>query len=51
MRTAPAGDFDYDNHGQGYAHRRRTDPRISKAACCVRLLLPINPTGQQIGLG
>lgn len=25
----PAGDFDYDRHGQGYAQQRRTDPRIA----------------------
>jgi SAM-dependent methyltransferase len=24
-----AGDFDYESHGQGYAHRRRTDARIA----------------------
>ena len=24
-----AGDFDYERHGQGYAARRRTDPRIA----------------------
>ncbi|MDR3512653.1 MAG: methyltransferase domain-containing protein, partial [Caulobacteraceae bacterium] len=29
MSTEPAGDFDYDAHGQGYARRRRTDPRIA----------------------
>ncbi|MEO3855754.1 class I SAM-dependent methyltransferase [Acrocarpospora sp. B8E8] len=28
MTTAPAGDFDYDTHGYGYATQRRTDPRI-----------------------
>jgi SAM-dependent methyltransferase len=26
----PAGDFDYDRHGAGYATRRRTDPRIER---------------------
>ena len=25
----PAGDFDYDRHGAGYASRRRADPRIA----------------------
>jgi SAM-dependent methyltransferase len=25
----PAGDFDYEAHGQGYARTRRTDPRIA----------------------
>jgi SAM-dependent methyltransferase len=29
MANEPAGDFDYDAHGQGYAGRRRTDPRIA----------------------
>ncbi|MEV6862380.1 methyltransferase domain-containing protein [Streptosporangium subroseum] len=29
MTTAPAGDFDYDAHGHGYAVQRRTDPRIA----------------------
>jgi SAM-dependent methyltransferase len=26
----PAGDFDYETHGAGYAQHRRTDPRIAK---------------------
>src|SRR6201991_1457582 len=25
----PAGDFDYEAHGKGYAQQRRTDPRIA----------------------
>lgn len=29
MPTRPAGDFDYDAGGAGYAVRRRTDPRIA----------------------
>jgi SAM-dependent methyltransferase len=29
MTQALAGDFDYDTHGQGYARRRRPDPRIA----------------------
>ncbi|MGW6505278.1 class I SAM-dependent methyltransferase [Nonomuraea angiospora] len=29
MTATLAGDFDYDRHGQGYARRRRTDPRIA----------------------
>lgn len=29
MRAAPAGDFDYEAHGGGYAARRRADPRIA----------------------
>ena len=29
MAGRPAGDFDYDAKGQGYAGRRRTDPRIA----------------------
>ncbi|GAA4183095.1 methyltransferase domain-containing protein [Streptosporangium oxazolinicum] len=29
MTTTPAGDFDYDTHGHGYAVQRRTDPRIA----------------------
>lgn len=29
MTTAPAGGFDYDTHGHGYAVQRRTDPRIA----------------------
>jgi SAM-dependent methyltransferase len=29
MTTAPAGDFDYDTHGHGYAVQRRTDPRVA----------------------
>ncbi|MBB6473649.1 class I SAM-dependent methyltransferase [Sphaerisporangium rubeum] len=29
LRTTPAGDFDYERHGQGYAVQRRTDPRIA----------------------
>jgi hypothetical protein len=28
-RAAPAGDFDYEAHGEGYARARRTDPRIA----------------------
>jgi Methyltransferase domain len=28
-RTAPAGDFDYETHGEGYTGRRRPDPRIA----------------------
>jgi SAM-dependent methyltransferase len=28
-REAPAGDFDYEAHGRGYAARRRPDPRIA----------------------
>jgi SAM-dependent methyltransferase len=28
MTAAVAGDFDYERRGQGYASRRRTDPRI-----------------------
>ncbi len=27
--AAPAGDFDYDSHGHGYAAERRPDPRIA----------------------
>jgi len=27
-RTDPAGDFDYETHGDGYATRRQPDPRI-----------------------
>lgn len=29
MTTTPAGDFDYERHGHGYATRRRADPRIA----------------------
>ncbi|MFF4986083.1 methyltransferase domain-containing protein [Streptosporangium saharense] len=29
MTAIPAGDFDYERHGHGYAGRRRTDPRIA----------------------
>ncbi len=29
MRAQPAGDFDYEREGGGYAHRRRPDPRIA----------------------
>jgi SAM-dependent methyltransferase len=29
MTRTLAGDFDYDTHGQGYARRRRPDPRIA----------------------
>jgi SAM-dependent methyltransferase len=29
MTQRLAGDFDYDTHGHGYAHRRRPDPRIA----------------------
>ncbi|MFI5889288.1 class I SAM-dependent methyltransferase [Actinoplanes sp. NPDC051513] len=29
MTQTVAGDFDYDTHGQGYARRRRPDPRIA----------------------
>jgi SAM-dependent methyltransferase len=29
MTRLSTGDFDYDLHGQGYAQRRRTDPRIA----------------------
>jgi SAM-dependent methyltransferase len=28
--VTPAGDVDYQRHGLGYAHRRRTDPRIAR---------------------
>ena len=28
-RASPAGDFDYEAHGEGYTNRRRTDPRIA----------------------
>jgi hypothetical protein len=28
-REAPAGDFDYEAHGRGYAAKRRPDPRIA----------------------
>src|ERR1043166_8825973 len=28
-RTQPAGDVDYATHGDGYATKRRTDPRIA----------------------
>jgi SAM-dependent methyltransferase len=29
MTRLSTGDFDYDQHGHGYAQRRRTDPRIA----------------------
>ena len=29
MRERPAGDVDYERHGQGYAVLRQTDPRIA----------------------
>lgn len=29
MSSGPAGDFDYERHGDGYARLRRTDPRIA----------------------
>jgi SAM-dependent methyltransferase len=29
LRAVPAGDFDYESGGHGYALRRRTDPRIA----------------------
>jgi hypothetical protein len=29
LRAAPAGDFDYEANGSGYAARRRPDPRIA----------------------
>lgn len=29
-RAVPAGDFDYERHGAGYAARRRPDPRIAR---------------------
>jgi hypothetical protein len=29
VRAAPAGDFDYEAHGRGYAVRRQPDPRIA----------------------
>ena len=29
MRQHPAGDYDYDAHGAGYARRRQPDPRIA----------------------
>lgn len=28
MARQPAGDFDYESHGAGYVHQRRSDPRI-----------------------
>jgi len=36
MAGTPAGDFDYDVHGHGYAMRRRTDPRIASLVHDVR---------------
>lgn len=30
LRDIPAGDFDYEQHGSGYASARRPDPRIAR---------------------
>jgi hypothetical protein len=29
VHGSPAGDFDYDRHGHGYAEHRQADPRIA----------------------
>ena len=29
LKKLPAGDFDYETHGHGYAQQRRADPRIT----------------------
>jgi SAM-dependent methyltransferase len=48
VRDAPAGDFDYEAGGQGYARRRRTDPRI---AALVRDALGDARTVVNVGAG
>jgi SAM-dependent methyltransferase len=48
MADHPAGDFDYDTHGQGYAQQRRTDPRI---AALVHKALGSSRTILNVGAG
>ena len=48
MRAEPAGDFDYEREGQGYARRRRPDPRI---AAQVRTALGPGRTVLNVGAG
>ena len=42
----PAGDFDYDRHGAGYASRRRADPRIA-----ARVHAALGPARSVVNLG
>jgi SAM-dependent methyltransferase len=44
----PAGDFDYETHGAGYAAQRRADPRI---ASCVHAALGGAATVVNVGAG
>ena len=48
MSNPSSGDFDYDANGQGYAQRRRTDPRI---AALVHAALGSARTVLNIGAG
>jgi hypothetical protein len=47
-RAQPAGDFDYETHGAGYAVQRRADPRI---AALVRAALGDARTVLNVGAG
>ena len=42
----PAGDFDYESHGAGYAGRRRTDPRIA-----AQVLAALGPARWVVNVG
>src|ERR1700754_1090627 len=48
MARLSTGDFDYDAHGQFYAHQRRTDPRI---AALVHAALGSAQTVLNVGAG
>ena len=48
MRARPAGDFDYDEAGSGYALRRQTEPRI---AALVHGALGASATVLNVGAG
>lgn len=47
-RERPAGDFDYDRHGAGYATVRRPDPRIEQQ---VHAALGVSRTVLNVGAG
>lgn len=48
IRERPAGDFDYEQHGQAYAFVRRADPRIEAQ---VHQALGASPTVLNVGAG
>ncbi len=47
-RDRPAGDFDYEQHGEGYASVRQPDPRI---AAWVHAALGVSRTVLNVGAG